>query len=128
MTVKFFSLYLFFCLVFHEISGTTNKQTTKVSNDISYDDFLLFDFSSDDTRDNENENASLMPLFEKSNRLSADDIKMMETWFKNHAKHPYPSSEDKKYFVENSNLSIQQINDWFTRERSKMKAIKRKYK
>eukprot|EP01092_Planopodium_desertum_P001460 TRINITY_DN1213_c0_g1_i3.p1 TRINITY_DN1213_c0_g1~~TRINITY_DN1213_c0_g1_i3.p1 ORF type:complete len:168 (-),score=16.22 TRINITY_DN1213_c0_g1_i3:137-640(-) len=53
----------------------------------------------------------------KRKRLPSKSRKILEGWFNEHLKHPYPSEDEKTRLVALTDLSIVQIDNWFSNAR-----------
>ena len=49
--------------------------------------------------------------------VSEQAVNIMEEWLRKHEDNPYPSDEEKESFLNQTKLSINQINYWFTNAR-----------
>lgn len=49
--------------------------------------------------------------------LPKEAIDVLRGWFHEHLDHPYPTDEDKQYFVRNTHLTTSQISNWFINAR-----------
>ena len=51
--------------------------------------------------------------------LSSDARNVLKAWVDEHIEDPYPSIEEKQVLAQKGNLSIKQVNDWFTNWRKR---------
>jgi hypothetical protein len=49
--------------------------------------------------------------------------KILEEWFNNNIQSPYPNDQIKHELVESTNLSMNQINNWFMNKRRSVKKV-----
>jgi hypothetical protein len=53
----------------------------------------------------------------RGHSLPASAVEVLKTWLEQHAKYPYPDGEEKKRLAQQTNLSVLQVNYWFTNAR-----------
>ena len=51
--------------------------------------------------------------------LTNDSKRLLKQWFNDHIEHPYPTQREKEALSRSANLSLKQINDWFTNYRKR---------
>ena len=51
--------------------------------------------------------------------LTNDSKRVLKQWFNAHLEHPYPTQREKEALARAANLSVKQINDWFTNYRKR---------
>ena len=51
--------------------------------------------------------------------LTNDSKRLLKQWFNEHIEHPYPTQREKEALAKTANLSLKQINDWFTNYRKR---------
>jgi len=62
-------------------------------------------------------------------RLPHEAKKVLENWFLDHYKHPYPTNEEKQVLSDQTQLNLTQINNWFINKRGRsLKIVKEKLK
>lgn len=52
--------------------------------------------------------------------LPKDVTAVLKEWLKEHSGHPYPTDEEKKSLVEKTQLSLNQISNWFINARRRL--------
>ena len=52
--------------------------------------------------------------------IPPEAVQVMKDWLMAHQEHPYPSPEEKQYFVERTELSLQQVDYWFINARRRI--------
>lgn len=65
--------------------------------------------------------AGFKPTNRSYTKRSILAVSHLEAWYDEHSAHPYPSKEEKTALGLLTNMTEQQINDWFGRERVKRK-------
>jgi hypothetical protein len=55
----------------------------------------------------------------KRSKLGAESTRTLVRWFTTHMRNPYPSSEQKAELARASNLTVKQVNNWFTNFRKR---------
>ncbi len=53
-------------------------------------------------------------------KLPDPAIKMLKVWLFEHSGHPYPSENEKALMINETNLSLIQINNWFSNARRRI--------
>ncbi|KAF0980004.1 hypothetical protein FDP41_001157 [Naegleria fowleri] len=62
-------------------------------------------------------------------RLPNEAKKILENWFLEHYRHPYPTNEEKQWLSDQTQLNLTQINNWFINKRGRsLKVVKEKLK
>ncbi|CAO3660965.1 unnamed protein product [Rhizopus microsporus] len=59
----------------------------------------------------------------KRGNLPKDVIAILKEWLQEHSGHPYPTEEEKKLLVQRTNLSLNQISNWFINARRRLLPI-----
>jgi hypothetical protein len=59
----------------------------------------------------------------KRGNLPKDVIVILKEWLQEHSGHPYPTEEEKKLLVQRTNLSLNQISNWFINARRRLLPI-----
>lgn len=67
-------------------------------------------------------NSSRTALENKKRRKNLPDkaLNLMRNWFYKHLEHPYPTSTEKKEFVMQGGVTLQQVEYWFTNARARV--------
>ncbi|XP_026384722.1 homeobox protein knotted-1-like 1 [Papaver somniferum] len=55
----------------------------------------------------------------RAGKLPGDTTSVLKNWWKQHAKWPYPTEDDKAKLVEEIGLQLKQINNWFINQRKR---------
>ncbi|XP_076951851.1 homeobox protein knotted-1-like 7 [Bidens hawaiensis] len=55
----------------------------------------------------------------RAGKLPGDTTSVLKDWWKQHAKWPYPTEDDKAKLVEETGLQLKQINNWFINQRKR---------
>ncbi|XP_058085961.1 homeobox protein knotted-1-like 7 [Magnolia sinica] len=55
----------------------------------------------------------------RAGKLPGDTTSVLKNWWKEHAKWPYPTEDDKAKLVEETGLQLKQINNWFINQRKR---------
>jgi hypothetical protein len=62
------------------------------------------------------ENLTMKPKRRRGNLPKATTA-LLKEWLAQHKKHPYPTEEEKHHLASETNLSLQQISNWFINAR-----------
>lgn len=61
----------------------------------------------------------------KRSRHPQQSINLLRKWFEKYSNDAYPSKETKEFLAKKSNLTIQQVSNWFLNERKKQRKTKK---
>ncbi|EFC46735.1 homeodomain-containing protein [Naegleria gruberi] len=82
---------------------------------------------SSDKTSNDSSNKSSKKSKSANRRLPNEAKKVLENWFLEHYKHPYPTNEEKQWLSDQTQLNLTQINNWFINKRGRsLKLVKEK--
>jgi hypothetical protein len=59
-----------------------------------------------------------------SRKLKPEAVEVMNKWFKEHLKHPYPSQEMAEQIAKNCNITMDQVKKWFANKRMRTRNTK----
>lgn len=54
-------------------------------------------------------------------RFKGSDVRILKSWYSTHLDHPYPTSQDVRFFQEQTKLEEDQIRNWFANKRRREK-------
>ncbi|KAG2389365.1 hypothetical protein C9374_013925 [Naegleria lovaniensis] len=85
--------------------------------------------SSDRASSNDSSSNSKKKQKSTNRRLPNEAKKILENWFLEHYRHPYPTNEEKQWLSDQTQLNLTQINNWFINKRGRsLKVVKEKLK
>ena len=58
--------------------------------------------------------------------LPDDAVDILNEWFDDHLSHPYPQMEEKERLAKRGNISVKQVNAWFSNRRNRSQNTKPK--
>ena len=58
--------------------------------------------------------------------LPDEAVDILNEWFDDHLSHPYPQMEEKERLAKRGNISIKQVNAWFSNRRNRSQNTKPK--
>lgn len=68
----------------------------------------------------EEEEEVIVKKKKRRGNLPKDVTAVLKGWLKDHLKHPYPTEEEKKELVKRTELSLNQISNWFINARRRL--------
>jgi len=76
--------------------------------------------NSDDSDDKEDSNMRVFPSKKRRGKLPESAIKMLREWLFQHIYHPYPTEDEKNELCLQTELSLNQVNNWFINARRRI--------
>jgi hypothetical protein len=58
--------------------------------------------------------------------LPDDAVDILNEWFDEHLSHPYPQMEEKERLAKRGNITVKQVNAWFSNRRNRSQNTKPK--
>lgn len=62
----------------------------------------------------------------KKHQLPDDAVDILNEWFDDHITHPYPQMEEKERLARRGNITLKQVNAWFSNRRNRSQNTKPK--
>ncbi|CAO3661558.1 unnamed protein product [Rhizopus microsporus] len=81
---------------------------------------------SEEEQEQKTQKSASIELKKKKKRrgnLPKDVTAILKEWLQEHSGHPYPTEEEKKLLVQRTNLSLNQISNWFINARRRLLPI-----
>jgi hypothetical protein len=82
--------------------------------------------STEDSVENKKKRNTMSKTVSKKPQLPDDAIDILNEWFDDHINHPYPQMEEKERLARWGNITVKQVNAWFSNRRNRSQNTKPK--